>query len=110
MGSEWSKATSASGTKETARLALAYDCFRPETGPAADALGGRLVTLSKRAVLPSSTPWRSKRPNRDETLDRFVLYIGWPRRLHGHFEAHHLPTQNRKATPTIGPCWLILKL
>jgi len=32
------------GTKETARLALPYDCFRPETGPAVDALGGRLVT------------------------------------------------------------------
>jgi hypothetical protein len=32
------------GTEETAIPALPYDCFRPETGPGADALGGRLIT------------------------------------------------------------------
>jgi hypothetical protein len=36
-------ATSAPGTKETVRPALPNDCFRPETGPAADAPGGRLM-------------------------------------------------------------------
>ena len=40
------KPKSAAGTKETARPALPYDCFRPETRPAADALGGQLMTHS----------------------------------------------------------------